>query len=78
MVEPEPDEYVVSRRQWAAMMLARDVETCEAIMRGYRVLTRTLDPVALRRAYRGRARSDQYLRVTPAMLDAIAEGGPFG
>ena len=68
-----------SRIEWAAIMLARDVDTCESILRGRPVLVRRLDGAALRRAMRGRPlpEPDSYLRVRQGHLEAIAEGGPF-
>lgn len=68
-----------SRRLWAAMMLALDVDVCESILRGRPVLVRQLDPVALRRALRGEPLPDpdSYIRVRHGHLDAIAEGGAF-
>jgi hypothetical protein len=68
-----------SRRLWAAVMLAVDVDVCESILLGRPVLVRQLDPVALRRALRGERLPDPetYFRVRAGHLDAVAEGGPF-
>jgi len=67
------------RRLWAAFMLALDVGTCAAILRGQRVMVSRLDPVALRRALRGGTPPEpsDFLLVTGEMLDAIDECGPF-
>lgn len=68
-----------SRRMWAAMMLATDVDVCDSILLGRPVLARQLDPTALRRARRGMPAPDPgaYLLVRDGHLDAVAEGGPF-
>jgi hypothetical protein len=68
-----------SRRLWAAVMLAVDVDVCESILLGRPVLVRQLDPVALRRALRGEQLPDpgSYFRVRAGHLDAVAEGGRF-
>jgi hypothetical protein len=68
---------VQSRRLWAAMMLALDVDTCESILRGRPVYARRLDPVVLRRALRGGMLPDpgSWFRVRSGHLDAIAEAG---
>jgi hypothetical protein len=68
-----------SGRLWAAIMLARTVETCESILAGRRVLARNLDGVVLRRALRGGPLPpvEAWLRVDAAMLDAVVEAGPL-
>jgi hypothetical protein len=68
-------ERQASRRLWAAIMLARDLDTCASVLRGLPVRSGNLDPVVLHHALRGRALppADTYLPVTAAMLDAIAE-----
>ncbi len=60
-------------------MLTSDVEVCRSILRGLPVLARQLDAMALDRALRGGALppAGSYVTVTPAMLDAVAEGGSF-
>jgi len=61
------------------MMLAETLEVCRSILSGYPVLVRQLDPVALRRALRGRPSppGEAYIDLTVPMLLAVAEGGPF-
>jgi hypothetical protein len=68
-----------SRRQWAALMLARDVHTFESILLGRPVLARNLDGEVLRRALRGQPlpAADSYVRVRDGHLNAIAEAGPL-
>jgi hypothetical protein len=72
-------ERVASRRLWAAIMLALDIDVCESILAGRPVLARRLDPVALRRALRGGPlpEPDSWFRVRAGHLDAVAEGGAF-
>jgi hypothetical protein len=69
-----------SRRVWAAIMLALNVDTCESVLLGRPVIACNLDGEVLRRALRGRRlpRLDSYIAVTAAMLDAVAEAGRFG
>lgn len=82
---PEPtvwtdaDEERASRRLWAALMLTSDLEVCRSILLGRPVLAHQLDAQALRRARRGEPLPppDEYFRVRPGHLDAVAEGGPF-
>lgn len=71
------DERAVDCRLWAALMIARDVRTCESICRGLPVRVGNLDRFVLRRALRGSHRlgRESYLLVTGEMLDAIAEAG---
>jgi hypothetical protein len=61
------------------MMLVLDVDTCESILRGRRVRAGNLDGFVLRRALRGGALPDaeDYIDVTPAMLEAVDEAGPL-
>ena len=68
-----------ARRVWGAVMLAPNVDVCESILRGRPVLVRQLDAVALRRALRGEPlpSADSYVRIRPAHLDGVAEGGAF-
>jgi hypothetical protein len=68
-----------SRRPWAAMMVALDVDTAGSILRGLRVRAGNLDGVVLRRALRGDPLPDleDYIEITPAMLEAIDEAGPL-
>jgi hypothetical protein len=70
---------VASRRFWAAVLLVLDVDACESVLLGRPVLASKLDYVMLRRAVRGSALppSDSFVRVTPDMLDAVAECGPL-
>jgi hypothetical protein len=70
---------VTERHLWAAGMVALDVDTCASIMRGLRVRAGNLDGFVLRRALRGAPLPDaeDYVEVTPAMLDAIDEAGPL-
>jgi hypothetical protein len=72
-------ERVQSRRFWAAMMLALDVDTCESILRGRPVRAGNLDAFVLRRALRGGRLPDpeDYVEVTTEMLEAVAEAGPL-
>jgi hypothetical protein len=74
-VTGEERERVESRRVWAAMMLAFDLDACESILRRLPVVAGNLDPVVLRHALRGRRlpNADSYVTVTDAMLDAVAE-----
>jgi hypothetical protein len=67
------------RNLWGAMMVALDVDTCESILRGLRVRAGNLDGFVLRRALRGEPLPDpeNYIEVTPAMLEAIDEAGPL-
>jgi hypothetical protein len=76
-VWPDVAEVSASTRLWAAIMVARHVDTCAAICRGDRVRVGNLDRFVLRRAMRGGELPDpeSYLHVTPEMLDAIAEAG---
>lgn len=76
---PDLAEATTSRRLWAAIMLTRDLEVCRSILVGRPVLARQLDAEALRRARRGEAlpAPDEYVRIRPGHLDAVAEGGPF-
>jgi hypothetical protein len=82
-VAVEDDEHdaerLTSRRIWAAMMLALDVDVCRSILAGRPVLAKQLDVVVLRRALRGTRLPDphSYFRVRPGHLDAIAEAGPI-
>ncbi len=69
----------ISRLQWAAMMLALDVDTCASILRGLRVRAANLDGVVLQRALRGSElpHSEEYLQIDLEMLEAINEAGPL-
>jgi hypothetical protein len=69
----------VQRLQWAAMMLALDLDTCASILRGLRVRASTLDAVVLRRALRGAElpHPDTYMQVDLEMLEAVNEAGPL-
>jgi hypothetical protein len=70
------DEQRVSRRMWAAIMLARDVWTCESILRGERVRVDHLDPLVLQRAFRGKpVPGGEWIELSLEQLDAIAEAG---
>ena len=68
-----------SRLQWAAMMLALDVDNCASILRGLRVRAGNLDGVVLRRALRGGELPDpeDYVQITGEMLEAVDEAGPL-
>jgi hypothetical protein len=70
---------VQSRRFWAAMMLALDIDTCESILGGLRVRVGNLDAFFLRRALRDAPLPDieDYIEITVEMLDAVAEAGPL-
>jgi hypothetical protein len=70
-------ERVEFRRFWAAVLLALDVDTCESILAGRRVIAHNLDALVFRRALRGGAlpRPDSFVEVTDVMLDAVAEAG---
>ena len=74
-----PEEQEVTRLQWAAIMLALDVDTCASILRGLRVRAGNLDGIVLRRALRGGELPDpeDYIQVDLAMLEAINEAGPL-
>jgi hypothetical protein len=70
---------MASRRLWAAMMLCLDWWTWESVVAGRPVRASNLDGGVLGHALRG-ARlpdADAYVQVTAAMLDAVAEHGPF-
>lgn len=69
MTSPHPDHL------WAAISLALTPSTCSSILAGRPVLARNLDGVALRHALRGAELppADNYIIVTPRMLDAIRE-----
>lgn len=71
-----PDQEV-TRLQWAAMMLALDVDTCASILRGLRVRAGNLDGFVFRRALRGDPLpdSEDYIQISAEMLDAIVEAG---
>ncbi|MGE5435489.1 MAG: hypothetical protein ACM3S3_11980, partial [Candidatus Doudnabacteria bacterium] len=73
------EDGVTDRHLWAAMTLALDVDTAGSILRGLRVRAGNLDGVVLRRALRGDPLPDaeDYIEVTPAMLEAIDEAGPL-
>lgn len=64
-------------RLWAALMVARDVRTCESICRGKPVRVGNLDRFVLRRALRGGQLpgAETFILVTGDMLDAIDEAG---
>lgn len=65
--------------EWAAMMLALDVDTCGSILRGLPVRAGNLDGFVLRRALRGGPLPDaeDYIVITKVMVDAVAEAGPL-
>ncbi|HEX2429080.1 MAG TPA: hypothetical protein VHI53_14230 [Gaiellaceae bacterium] len=67
----------LSNRMWAAIMISDKLDVVRSILDGRPVLARQLDPVALRRALRGRPHGEEYIEISADMLDAIAEGGPF-
>lgn len=75
---PDPAQ-IASRRLWAAVMLARYVETLDSILLGRPVPVHRLDTVVLRRALRGAPLPDpdSWFRVRPGHLDAIVEAGPL-
>jgi len=64
-----------SKRMWAAIALALNVETLVSIERGLPVCARNLDPIVLRHALRGQSlpNANSYVVVTQEMLDAVAE-----
>jgi hypothetical protein len=70
---------IVGRRLWAVLMLARDLWTCESILRRLPVRAGNLDGLVLRHALRGGPLppADDYIAVTAEMLDAAAEVGAF-
>jgi hypothetical protein len=70
---------VIVRHFWAATMLALDVDTASSILCGLRVRAGNLDGFVFRRALRGDPLPDpeDYIHITPAMLDAIDEAGPL-
>jgi len=61
------------------MMVALDLGTASSILRGLRVRAGSLDGFVLRRALRGDPLPDpeDYIEITPAMLEAIDEAGPL-
>lgn len=67
------------RLQWAAMMLALDVDTRASILRGLRVRAGNLDGVVLRHALRGAElpHPNEYIQVDLEMLEAVNEAGPL-
>jgi hypothetical protein len=79
--EPQPERHEWTLDQvWAALMLCRDADTCSSAL-GYRpIRAGNLDPFYLRRARRrvGLPDLNEFLIVTPEMLDAIVEAGPVG
>ena len=76
MTAERPDE-VASRRLWAAMMLARRLDTLDSILAGRPVYAKRLDAVVLRRGLRGGPlpNPDSWFRVRAGHLDAISEAG---
>jgi hypothetical protein len=68
-----------SGRLWAAIVLARYVETLDSVLEGRPVRTDRLDTVVLRRALRGGPlpTPDSWFRVRTGHLDAIVEAGPL-
>lgn len=77
--ELRPAVRAESRLQWAAMMLALDVDTCASILRGLRVRAGNLDAIVLRRALRGADLPDpnEYIQVDLELLEAVNEAGPL-
>jgi hypothetical protein len=69
----------LERRIWSAYVLARDVWTCESILRGLPVIAANLDAEVLRRGLRGDPLppASEFVLVDGEMLDAIAEAGPL-
>lgn len=69
----------VGSRLWSLFMIATTLRVAESILAGLPIRAGTLDGVALHRALRGGRLPDpnSYLVVDDAMLDAIAEAGPF-
>ena len=79
MMSDEREETQISRRMWAAMMLARDVDTFEALLRLEPVPIRRLAPTPLRRALRGGPPPrGEWITISLEMLDAVALAGAFG
>jgi hypothetical protein len=72
-------ERIADRRLWAVVTLTPDLAVARSILSGRPVLGRQLDAGALRRALRGELLpdSDEYIRIRPGHLDAVAEGGPL-
>jgi hypothetical protein len=70
---------IVDRRLWAVFMLARDLWTCESILRRLPVRAGNLDGLVLRHAFRGAPLppANDYIDVSHEMLDAIDEPGGF-
>lgn len=70
---------LTERHLWAATMLALDLDSASSILRGLRVRAGNLDGYVLRRALRGDPLpdSEDYIQITPAMLEAIDEAGPL-
>lgn len=75
------EDPLISRRFWAAMVVARDLSTFERVLEGLPVTERRLQPAALQRASRAGVfpppAAGAWVTVTHEMLDAIAAGGPF-
>jgi len=71
--------WIAGRRLWAAIMLTRRLDVCEAILGRHPVIAFRLDAVVLGHALRGGRLPDpdSYVLVTDEMLDAVAEAGPF-
>jgi hypothetical protein len=71
------EERIASGRRWAAIVLALDLPTCRAVLRGDPVLAERLDAVVLRRSLRGAALppAERFIDVTISMLDGVAEAG---
>ena len=67
------------RLEWAAMMLALDVDTCASILGGLRVRAGNLDGVVLRRGLRGAPlpHPEDFIQITSEILEAINEAGPL-
>jgi hypothetical protein len=73
------DEVHGSRRVWAALMLARSVDTCASILAGNPVRAGTLDAAFLRCALRGAPLPDpnEFVLITYGMLNPVDESGPI-
>lgn len=72
----EDEGSLALRRAWAAMVAATTVDTWASILRGRPVMARQVEPLALRRAYRGNVPLFEYVTLDADALDAIAEAGP--
>jgi hypothetical protein len=74
----EETKRIASSRTWAAIALARDLDTCRSILHGRPVMAALLDGEILRRALRGQPLppANEFIRIRSGHLDAVVEAGP--